>query len=147
MIVPKNFRNTYEESPERLKDIVKDGEENGQHPKSKPSRDTLVKNHERHLQLLAEGNVPVRNMILPLPYPPSRASIQNNTHHKVSLPSSGSTSTDTNHAEEAHVLYRFISMTSESRGEIRMQSYSSEPSRLRMSIPPRLLLRKTKMAM
>ena len=74
MAPPKPFRNTYEESPDRLQSQLKSGKiETHRKPSSRVSRDTLLRNHEAHLQQLAAGNMPVRNMVLPLPYPPARA--------------------------------------------------------------------------
>lgn len=84
MIVPKGHRNTYEEIPDQLKDLVDNGvDEKGQRPKSRASRDSLMRAHELHLKLLSEGNVPTRNLILPLPYRPSRASIWDESIEKV----------------------------------------------------------------
>lgn len=77
MILPKAFRNIYEESPDRLKELISDeSEEKGSKPDSSSSREALLETHEQHLKSLLEGNVPVRNLILPLPYPPSRESLQ-----------------------------------------------------------------------
>lgn len=77
MALPKDNRNTYEEQPDQAKDFIKAApDEKGQRPKSKVSRDTLLRTHQRHLKLLSEGSVPVRSLILPEPYPPARCSVQ-----------------------------------------------------------------------
>lgn len=69
-------QNTYEEVPDLAKNFIKEApDERGQRPKSKVSRDTLLKIHQKHLKLLTEGGVPVRNLTLPKPYPPARNSI------------------------------------------------------------------------
>jgi hypothetical protein len=69
-------RNTYEEVPDLVKKFVNEApDETGQRPKSKVSRDTLVRTHQRHLKLLSEGSVPIRSLVLPKPYPPARGSV------------------------------------------------------------------------
>ncbi|KAF2198011.1 SET domain-containing protein [Delitschia confertaspora ATCC 74209] len=68
----RTFHNTYEESPERLKELFQNADNiKGRRPNSKQSRNSLLSTHERHLKLLSEGNLPVKTIILPPPYPPS----------------------------------------------------------------------------
>jgi len=87
MVVPKGNHNAYEELPDLVKELVTSGaDEKGKRPKSKVSRDTLLRTHQKHLKLLSEGSVPVRNLILPLPYPPSRASVHNTATKLACLP-------------------------------------------------------------
>ncbi|KAF2181585.1 hypothetical protein K469DRAFT_740787 [Zopfia rhizophila CBS 207.26] len=82
----KNHRNTYEESPERLKDLVKNSADmKGQRSPSKPTRSGLLREHERHLKMLTDGSLPVKNMLLPLPYPPSRVSLKDSRCRKIRL--------------------------------------------------------------
>ncbi|KAF1974011.1 SET domain-containing protein [Bimuria novae-zelandiae CBS 107.79] len=85
MALHSSPKNTYEEEPDLAKNFANETpDEKGQRPKSKVSRDTLVRTHQRHLKLLSEGSVPIRNLILPNPYPPSHRSIcatyKNNVH-------------------------------------------------------------------
>ncbi|KAF2440987.1 SET domain-containing protein [Karstenula rhodostoma CBS 690.94] len=76
MKLSAGFRNTYEEVPDLAKKFVNEApNETGQRPKSKVSRDALVRTHQRHLKLLSEGSVPVRSLVLPKPYPPARGSV------------------------------------------------------------------------
>ncbi|KAF2266270.1 SET domain-containing protein [Lojkania enalia] len=75
-MLPKNFRNTYEESPDQLKDLQKKAPDEREFRQWKASRSTLIKQHELHLKFLSQGNLPVRNYTLPRPYPPSQYSIQ-----------------------------------------------------------------------
>jgi hypothetical protein len=68
---PQALQNTYEVPAENLVNITKNGpDETGQKPEQFPTRDTLLKTHEQNVKLLTEGNVPIRNIILPRPYPP-----------------------------------------------------------------------------
>ncbi|KAF2876203.1 hypothetical protein BDV95DRAFT_218944 [Massariosphaeria phaeospora] len=86
MLLPKSFHNNYEESPDRLKELTEDVKsERGQQPSSRASPDALLKNHEWHLQLFSDGNLPIKNFILPLPYPPSRVSIGDESSLKVKI--------------------------------------------------------------
>ncbi|KAJ4301243.1 hypothetical protein N0V90_003334 [Kalmusia sp. IMI 367209] len=86
MALPKGYRNTYEEAPDLAKDFIKEApDEKGQRPKSKVSRDTLLRTHQRHLKLLSEGNVPIRNLVLPYPYPPARGPIYTTSKNVVHL--------------------------------------------------------------
>jgi hypothetical protein len=77
MALPKDTHNTYEEHPDQAKEFIKNTpDEKGQRPRSKVSRDTLLRTHQRHLKFLSEGSVlPVRNLILPRPYPPARCTV------------------------------------------------------------------------
>jgi hypothetical protein len=82
----KTTRNSYEENPDRLKDLLKKSDTYKKpRPPLRPRRDLLLKEHAAQLKLLAEGSVPVRSFVLPLPYPPSRISITNDSCAKVSL--------------------------------------------------------------
>jgi hypothetical protein len=70
-------RNTYEEFADELKDTLTIAEaENGQIPSNKASRETLPHDHDWHLMFLAKCALPPRNIILPLPYPPSKTPLQ-----------------------------------------------------------------------
>ncbi|KAF2112352.1 hypothetical protein BDV96DRAFT_649151 [Lophiotrema nucula] len=84
MIVPKSFKNTYEEPPDRLRDLVKTALEDGELQQNS-SRDRLLSDHELHVKLLSQGNLPTKNMILPVPYIPSRVSIQDAICRKIHL--------------------------------------------------------------
>jgi hypothetical protein len=79
-----SVRNTYEEYPDRLKELVKTKAEarESQQP-IRLRRGPLLKEHDSQLKLLAEGNVPVRSFVLPLPYPPSKISTINGSCNKV----------------------------------------------------------------
>ena len=87
MILSNGVQNAYEDVPEHLKDLIKNvRSQKGGRPKSTPSREALVQKHKEHLKLLGEGKVPVRNVILPLPYPPSRMTVKDSSHsNKVRL--------------------------------------------------------------
>ncbi|KAL1595846.1 hypothetical protein SLS60_009536 [Paraconiothyrium brasiliense] len=86
MALTTGSRNTYEEVPDLAKKLINEAPaETGQRPKSKVSRDTLVRTHQRHLKLLSEGSVPIRSLILPKPYPPARGSIHTNSKKTVHL--------------------------------------------------------------
>ncbi|CAI6341510.1 unnamed protein product [Periconia digitata] len=86
MMIPKATENTYEVAADQLVKIIKNGPNKaGQTPDRLPSRETLVKTHEQNLKLLAEGNVPIRNIILPRPYPPSRVNLEDSAFEKVLL--------------------------------------------------------------
>ncbi|KAF1845584.1 SET domain-containing protein [Cucurbitaria berberidis CBS 394.84] len=75
MARPDPIRNTYEEFPDELKELLKTGQnEMGRNPSTVPSRDILLHNHEWHLKFLVESAMPARNFVLPPAYPPSRAS-------------------------------------------------------------------------
>lgn len=76
-------RNTYEESPERLQEVVKNRLNSNDKMPLKGSRRKLVREHEVNLKLLSEGNVPVRSFVLPLPYPPARITIEDASSRKV----------------------------------------------------------------
>jgi hypothetical protein len=85
MALPKNARNTYEDDPEKLKDLIKNGpNEEGQKPETLLSRQKLLDSHEKNLQFLRKGRFPMRNIILPLPYVPSRLSLHHKDIRKVS---------------------------------------------------------------
>lgn len=66
-------RNNYEEDPDECKERLerKDHHEGESHA-ARPTRSTLLKEHERHLKLLTSGAVGPRNFILPLPYSPAK---------------------------------------------------------------------------
>ncbi|KAF2280773.1 SET domain-containing protein [Westerdykella ornata] len=82
----KPTRHSYEESPERLKELFKTPAETKPTPSpAKISRDQLLKEHQVQLKLLSEGNVPVRTFVLPLPYPPSRISLRNVSSSRIKL--------------------------------------------------------------
>jgi hypothetical protein len=83
MILPNGLLNAYEDIPELVKKLVKDSwNEKGQQPKAAPSRQILIQRHKEHLKLLGEGNVPIRNVVLPLPYPPSRIPLGDTTRSR-----------------------------------------------------------------
>lgn len=72
MARPDPITNTYEELPDKAKELQKDNEANqGQVPKKRLSRETLLHNHTWHLKLLVATGLPPKNLILPPPYPPS----------------------------------------------------------------------------
>jgi hypothetical protein len=69
-------RNTYEEIPDKVKELLKKKkDEGGVLPTSRPIRAVLLEEHERHLELLATGALPPRTFVLPLPYSPSQTSL------------------------------------------------------------------------
>jgi len=75
MVRAEPIRNTYEEFPDELKELLeKTRSEKGQIPKSRPTREALLQDHEWHLRFLREGVLQPRNFILPSPYTPSRSS-------------------------------------------------------------------------
>jgi hypothetical protein len=66
-------RNTYEEFADELKETLAITEtEKGQVPSTKASKETLLHDHDWHLMFLAKCAMPPRNIILPLPYQPSK---------------------------------------------------------------------------
>lgn len=72
-------RNTYEESPEQLKELFKTvSEKKGSRLShtARPSPDELVAVHVEQLKLLSQASVPIRSFVLPLSYPPSRVLIE-----------------------------------------------------------------------
>lgn len=75
---------TYEEAPEQLRDLIKSpSSEKGAKPSSRSSKNALLSAHNSNLVLLSKGNVPVKNFILPEPYPPSRIAITNGTETQI----------------------------------------------------------------
>lgn len=65
-------RNTYEENPDKLKEVLEKGQINiGKFPELKNERSSLIKEHDRVVSVLAEGQLQSRTFILPMPYPPS----------------------------------------------------------------------------
>jgi hypothetical protein len=83
MILPNGLQNAYEDIPEHVKELVKNSRsEKGQRLMAAPSRQTLVQRHKEHLKLLGEGNVPIRNIVLPLPYPPSCVLLEDTTRSR-----------------------------------------------------------------
>ncbi|KAH7391710.1 hypothetical protein BKA66DRAFT_568125 [Pyrenochaeta sp. MPI-SDFR-AT-0127] len=73
MARPDPISNTYEEIPDEAKELQKKFKSaQGQIPKKRQSRDTLLHDHDWHLKRLYEPGIPPRNLILPPPYPPSR---------------------------------------------------------------------------
>jgi hypothetical protein len=85
MAFPTEQHNTYEEVPDLVKAFVNEApDQTGQRPRSKVSRDTLVRTHQRHLKLLSQGSVPIRSLILPKPYPPARGSVHTTSTKTVS---------------------------------------------------------------
>jgi hypothetical protein len=75
MVRAEPIRNTYEEFPDELKELLERSKSSkGQVPKSTPTRDALLQDHEWHLCFLREGVLQPRNFILPSPYTPSRSS-------------------------------------------------------------------------
>ena len=85
-MLPQVLQNTYEIAAENLVNFAKNGpDETGQKPKQLPTRETLLKAHEQNVKLLTEGNVPIRNIILPRPYPPSRVNLVNSQFERVGL--------------------------------------------------------------
>ncbi|KAF2013620.1 hypothetical protein BU24DRAFT_464383 [Aaosphaeria arxii CBS 175.79] len=86
MVSIKPTRGSYEESPEALKDLFQNPADNhGSRLSTRESRDALIDIHKANLKLLAEGNVPVKNFVLPSRYPPSRASIRDTSVEKINL--------------------------------------------------------------
>ncbi|ORY11442.1 hypothetical protein BCR34DRAFT_601385 [Clohesyomyces aquaticus] len=86
MILPKDFRNTYEEVPASLRDLYsQESPEKGSKPSSKLSRQSLLKSHQRHLAFLTEGPLPIRTLILPKPYAPSRKAIRDASSRRLNL--------------------------------------------------------------
>ncbi|CAO2648748.1 Nn.00g096970.m01.CDS01 [Neocucurbitaria sp. VM-36] len=75
MARPDPVRNIYEDFPDELKELSKGGNERGARPSASAHRDTLLHDHTWHLKFLAEGTMPPRNLVLPPPYPPSKASM------------------------------------------------------------------------
>jgi len=75
---------SYEESPDRLQELVKKAsKERGQRPPVDISRSDLVEQHTHQLKLLTEGPLPIRNFVLPEPYPPARHGIHDASMRKV----------------------------------------------------------------
>lgn len=77
------IRNIYEEAPDTLKDLVKHKLQVELRPPLGTPRNTLIRDHESQIKLLSQGNVPIRNFVLPLPYTPSRVSIEDPSCRKV----------------------------------------------------------------
>lgn len=71
MARPDPIRNTYEDFPDQLKELLKEGKVLEEHDLPRVPRDTLLHDHAWHLKLLAEAALPPRNLVLPPPYPPS----------------------------------------------------------------------------
>jgi hypothetical protein len=73
--------NTYEESPDELKDVLERSRNpNGQAPDPQSSRDVLLQDHETHLRMQIDGVLPLRIFVLPLPYSPSKAAFSKMEH-------------------------------------------------------------------
>lgn len=80
MVAADFDRNFYEEHPDECKELWERSEkETGEIPGREPSRDELLKQHERHLQFLKSGPLPPRTFVLPFPYPPSPVAVLNAT--------------------------------------------------------------------
>ncbi|KAF2845115.1 SET domain-containing protein [Plenodomus tracheiphilus IPT5] len=76
MAGPELLSNVYEEAPDEIKLLqAKEEQVFGTIPVSRPSRTTLLQNHNRNIKDLAEGRLPPRSFILPAPYPPARTPI------------------------------------------------------------------------
>jgi hypothetical protein len=72
MARPIPTHNTYEESPDKLRNALRENEgKGGKILGHRVSRQDLLQQHERHLGFLTEGVLPPRTFILPPAYTPS----------------------------------------------------------------------------
>ena len=84
MARPDPIRNTYEEFPDELKELLdKETTERGLLPSRRASLDALLSDHVWHLNYLAEQAMPTRNLVLPPPYPPSKTSMADANQVKI----------------------------------------------------------------